>query len=256
MVAPTPFESETSVAERLTQGHKIRRKRTFRGTLITGTLIILPVFITIWVIRFVFQLIAQLVTPLLLRIFELMGFGWFLERSWVGFTVPGVSVLLLLGTIFLIGLVGGNVIGKQMINVIERLLKSIPVVSGIYSAVRQFLDTFSNSGRAFSKVVLIQYPRKGLWTLALLTNDTEGEVRQQVGTDLVSVFVPTTPNPTSGWLLFVPKTEVIELHMSVDDAFKMIISGGVLIPEAPKALTSGAASAGPNVATADDGHAR
>ncbi len=230
------MEPETSVAEQLTQGYKVKRKRTFRGTLLTGTLIILPVFITIWTILFVFQLISQLVTPTLLRIFELMGFGLFLERAWVEYTAPLVSVAVLVTAIFLLGLIGGNVIGKQVINAIERLLKSIPVVSGIYSAVRQFLDTFSSGGRAFNKVVLIQYPREGLWTLALLTSETEGEVPVRAGTKLVSVFVPTTPNPTSGWLLFVPKGEVIELSMSVDDAFKMIISGGVLIPDLPKAL--------------------
>jgi len=144
-----------------------------------------------------------------------------------------MSIALLVAVVYLLGLFGGNVIGKQVLGLFDRLLKSIPVVRAIYSSTRQFLDTFAKEGSAFSKVVLVEYPRQGTWTLALLSGDTKGEVIHCLERELVSVFIPTTPNPTSGWLLFVPKSDVIELSMSVDDGFKMILSGGVLSPEYP-----------------------
>lgn len=206
------------------------RRGSTRARLLAGLLIILPVFVTFWIIKFAFTQIDNAITPSVLTAIELMGFGWVREAGWIGYTAPVVSVLVLVTMIYVIGLVGSNVLGRQLLALVDRMLRTIPVVKGIYGATRQFLDTFSTDGRAFSKVVLMEYPRKGLWTMGLLTNDTRGEVPAKTGVDLVSVFVPTTPNPTSGWLLFVPKEDVIELEMSVDDAFKMIISGGVLTP--------------------------
>ena len=134
--------------------------------------------------------------------------------------------------VYLLGTLAGNVLGRQLIAALESLLMQIPVVRGIYSATRQFLQTFSgDKNEAFSKVVLFEYPRKGLWTMGLLTGETRGEVQEKTDDVVVSVFVPTTPNPTSGWLIFVPRKNLTELSMSVDDAFKMIISGGILTPE-------------------------
>ena len=154
-----------------------------------------------------------------------------LEQAWVDYLAPVVSVTLAVVLICLLGLFGGNVLGKQLLRGIDRLLMQVPFVRGIYSATRQFLDTFAKSGSdAFSRVVLVEYPRKGLWTMALVTSETEGEVQIRLEQRVVSVFIPTTPNPTSGWLLFVPEEDVIALEMSVDDAFKMIISGGILTP--------------------------
>ena len=117
--------------------------------------------------------------------------------------------------IYVLGALAGNVLGRQLIQNLEKLLMQIPVVRGIYSATRQFLETFSgDKTKAFSKVVLFQYPREGLWTVGLLTSDTKGEVRQKSGRDMVSVFVPTTPNPTSGWLIFVPVEDIPLLVIS------------------------------------------
>ena len=133
--------------------------------------------------------------------------------------------------IFLIGLLAENVLGRQLLKGLEWLLMQIPFIRGIYSATRQFLETFSgDSTKAFRKVVLFSIHAKGLWTMGLLTGDAKGEVAERIPEKMVSVFVPTTPNPTSGWLIFVPVESVQELDMDVDDAFKMIISGGVLTP--------------------------
>lgn len=206
-------------------------KKTLRRTFVTGLLIVLPVLVTIFIIRFVLGQIDKAVTPMVLKLIPLVGLGRWAETAWVDYLAPLVSVALSLLLIYLLGLIGENVIGRQILKWIDKMLRQVPVVRGIYSATRQFLDTFSSGGKAFNRVVLIEYPRKDLWTMALMTADTTGEVQHRTGQKVVSVFIPTTPNPTSGWLLFVPEEDVIELEMSVDDAFKMIISGGVLTPE-------------------------
>lgn len=210
------------------------RKASIKRTLITGLIILTPILVSVWIVRFVFLQIHQSITPAVLNLLRLLGVGPWLETTFVNVGAPIFSVALAVAVIYLLGLLGGNVIGRQLLEGFERLLMQIPVVRGIYSATRQFLDTFSrDSNQAFRKVVLVEYPRKGLWTMALLTNETKGEVALAYEEPMVSVFIPTTPNPTSGWLLFVPKKDVIELAMSVDEAFKMIISGGVLTPDAP-----------------------
>jgi uncharacterized membrane protein len=210
------------------------RKASIKRTLITGLIILTPILVSVWIVRFVFLQIHQSITPAVLNLLRLLGVGPWLETTFVNVGAPIFSVALAVAVIYLLGLLGGNVIGRQLLEGFERLLMQIPVVRGIYSATRQFLDTFSrDSNQAFRKVVLVEYPRKGLWTMALLTNETKGEVALAYQEPMVSVFIPTTPNPTSGWLLFVPKKDVIELTMSVDEAFKMIISGGVLTPDAP-----------------------
>jgi uncharacterized membrane protein len=208
-----------------------RVKTTLRRTFVTGLLIVLPVLVTVFVIRFVFGQINSTITPMILKIIPLIGLGRWAEAAWMNYLAPLVSISLALLLIYVLGLVGENVIGRQVLAWIDRLLKQVPIVRGIYSATRQFIDTFSGDKKAFSRVVLVEYPRRGLWTMALLTSETKGEVQQRTEKDVVSVFVPTTPNPTSGWLLFVPSDEIVELDMTVDDAFKMIISGGVLSPE-------------------------
>ena len=219
-------------------------KSTVRRTFVTGLLIALPLLVTFWVVRFLFGQLDRAVTPLVVRLIRLLGLGQWLEIAWADYFAPLVSVALALFLIYLLGLVGGNVIGRQALHAIDRLLMQVPFVRGIYSATRQFLDTFSqHGGPAFSRVVLVEYPRLGLWTMAFVTNDTNGEVQVRTERKVLSVFIPTTPNPTSGWLLFVPENDIVPLNMSVDDAFKMIISGGILTPPfpAPHAPSTGPA---------------
>lgn len=205
-----------------------------RRTFLTGLFIVLPLLITFWVVQFVVYRIDAAVSPLMLQVIRLLGAGQWMEMAWVNYVAPVFSVALAVLLIYMLGLVGGNVLGRQLIKGVEHILLQIPVVRGIYSGTRQFLDTFSNAkGSAFRRAVLVEYPRPGVWSLGFLTNDTEGEVQESTGRDVVCVFIPTTPNPTSGWLAFVPKNDVIQLTMTVDDAFKMIISGGVLSPVYP-----------------------
>jgi uncharacterized membrane protein len=145
--------------------------------------------------------------------------------------VPGQGVILTVLIVFVTGVLAANFIGQRLVRIWDRLLNRIPFVSSIYSAVKQVSDTlFSSSGQAFRKAVLVQWPRDGVWTIAFLTGVPGGDVANHLKGDYVSVYVPTTPNPTGGYFVMLPRAEVIELDMSVDDALKYIISMGVASP--------------------------
>lgn len=149
----------------------------------------------------------------------------------LGFNIPGIGVVMTLLIILVTGLVAANVLGQKLVKVWESLLARIPVVKSIYYSVKQVSDTlFSSSGQAFRKALLVQYPREGAWTIAFLTGKPGGDAARHLKGDYVSVYVPTTPNPTSGFFLMMPKKDVIELDMSVDEALKYIISMGVVAP--------------------------
>jgi uncharacterized membrane protein len=215
-----------------------RRKPSVRRVFLTGVAILTPVFVSVWVIKFIFMQIDGAVTPLIMSVMRLSGLGWLLESGWLDYVTPVVSIVVLTLMVYLVGLIGGNVIGRQLLGWVDKVLLAIPILRGIYSATRQFIDTFSTDKGAFRKVVVLEYPRKGAWTLGFLTNDIDGEIRDAAGAPLCAIFLPTTPNPTSGWLVFTAKKDVVELSMSVDDAFKMIVSGGVLLPGSVSARRS------------------
>ena len=191
--------------------------------LITGLLIWVPLVITVWVLSF---LVGTLDQTLLL-----LPNDWH-PRAWLGFNIPGLGVLLTLAVVLLTGMLGANIIGQRLVTTWESLLSRIPVVKSLYSSVKQVSDTlFSSSGQAFRKALLVQYPRQGSWTIAFLTGRPGGDVANHLTGEYVSVYVPTTPNPTSGFFLMMPKADVIELDMNVDEALKYIISMGVVPPE-------------------------
>ena len=191
--------------------------------LITGLLIWVPLVITVWVLSF---LVGTLDQTLLL-----LPNDWH-PRAWLGFNIPGLGVLLTLAVVLLTGMLGANIIGQRLVTTWESLLSRIPIVKSLYSSVKQVSDTlFSSSGQAFRKALLVQYPRQGSWTIAFLTGQPGGDVANYLTGEYVSVYVPTTPNPTSGFFLMMPKADVIELDMNVDEALKYIISMGVVPPE-------------------------
>ncbi|MFN8897980.1 MAG: DUF502 domain-containing protein, partial [Pseudomonadota bacterium] len=153
--------------------------------------------------------------------------------------VPGLSVVVLVVVLVLTGVFATNIFGQWWVRQWDRLMHQIPIVKSIYSSVKQVSDTlFSSKGNAFREAVLVQYPRSGAWTIAFVTGRPGGEVATKLPADLLSVYVPTTPNPTSGFFLMLPRAEVIELAMSVDQALKYVISMGVVVPPpaAPKPL--------------------
>ena len=194
-----------------------------RKYFITGLLILVPLAITLWVVNLIIGTMDQSLLLLPER--------WRPEAV-VGFHIPGLGTILTLLIIFLTGLATRNFIGKHVVRIWEAIVVRIPVVNTIYSSVKQVSDTlFSSSGNAFRKALLVEYPRKGCWTIAFLTGVPGGDVKNYLQGDYVSLYVPTTPNPTSGFFLMVPRADTVELDMSVDAALKYIVSMGVVAPE-------------------------
>jgi uncharacterized membrane protein len=190
-----------------------------RAYLFTGLLVLVPVGITVWIIQFIVGSVDNI-----------LPVAW-QPRALFGFDIPGFGFAAVLLLLLVVGALAHNIIGRKFVEAWNSLLNRIPVVRGIYNSVKQVSDTlFSEKGNAFREAVLIQYPRSGAWTIAFITGKPGGEVAQHLPGDYVSVYVPTTPNPTSGFFLMVPKAEVIELKMSVDEALKYVISMGVVVP--------------------------
>ena len=190
--------------------------------LITGLLIWIPLVITIWVLKVIFDALDQ--SLLLLP-------ETFRTESWIGMHIPGLGAILTILVVFLSGVFATNFFGARLVLLWHEVLKRIPVVNSIYSSVKQISDTlFSSSGQAFRKAVLVQWPREGMWTIAFLTGTPGGDLVNHVPADCISVYVPTTPNPTGGYFVVVRRKDVIELDMSVDQALKYVISMGVVPP--------------------------
>jgi len=194
-----------------------------RKYFITGLLILVPLAITAWVLNLVISTMDQS----LLFVPE----RW-QPRTLIGFDIPGLGTLLTIVIVFVTGLLTNNLVGNYVVKMWEKLLTRIPVVSSLYSSVKQVSDTlFSSSGNAFRKAVLIPYPHQNSWTIAFLTGVPGGDVKNHLVGDYVSVYIPTTPNPTSGFFLMMAKKDVVELDMTVDAALKYIVSMGVVAPE-------------------------
>lgn len=190
---------------------------------ITGLLIWIPLSFTVMVLGWVVGTLDGWILPWLPLHLH--------PQTILGFNIPGLGVAVGIFILFSTGVIGANVLGQRIVRSWEALLGRIPVVKTLYSGVKQVSDTlFSDSSKAFSKALLVQFPREGAWTIAFLTGTPGSEVAQQLGNGYVSIYVPTTPNPTSGYFLMVPSTDVIELDMSVDEALKYIISMGVVAP--------------------------
>ena len=198
--------------------------------LIAGLLVWLPLAITIWVLHSVLGLLddvfgtmvsaSQAVLPEAAR-----------ESLEVLRQIPGLGVIVMIAGLLLTGVFAANIVGQWALRQGNQLLTHIPIVKSIYSSVKQVSDTlFSSSGNAFREAVLVQYPRQGSWTIAFVTGKPGGEAAVHLSGDYVSLYVPTTPNPTSGFFLMVPRTDVIVLKMSVDEALKYVISMGVVAP--------------------------
>jgi uncharacterized membrane protein len=191
--------------------------------LITGLLIWIPLAITIWVLELIVSTMDQ--SLLLLP-------PQYQPQALLGYQIPGLGALLTVVVVFVTGALASNILGQRLLGFWENLLGRIPVVKTIYSSVKQVSDTlFSPGGQAFRKALLVQYPRRDSWTIAFLTGRPGGDVAKHLQDEYVSVYVPTTPNPTSGFFLMMRKADVIELDMSVDEALKYVISMGVAPPE-------------------------
>ena len=196
---------------------------TLRKYIIAGLLVRLPFAATIVIVKFLIDLMDKTVL--------LLPPEW-QPTNLLGFSIPGFGVIIALSILLLTGMLAANLFGRRFVEMWERILNRIPLVRSIYSSVKQISSTiFDPSGKSFRKVVLLEYPRKGLWSIGFLTNDSMGDELCSVDDTLVSVFIPTTPNPTSGFIIMTRKDEITELNMNVEEAFKFVISMGVIIPD-------------------------
>lgn len=200
--------------------------------LIAGLLVWVPLGVTVMVIK----LLVGMMDRSLLLLPEP-----YRPDNLLGFHIPGLGVVLTTIIVLVTGMVVANLFGRKLVKLWESMLAQIPLVRTIYTGVKQVLETvFSSSGQSFRKVLLVEYPRRGLWTLAFQSSTVAGEAQTKTGRKVVNVFIPTTPNPTSGFFIMVPSDDVVELDMSVDDGLKMIISAGVVVPEwTPDTLPDG-----------------
>ncbi|QGX98420.1 DUF502 domain-containing protein [Roseovarius faecimaris] len=215
----TPFDEEP---------HEPRKPGRFAGlraSFLTGIVVIAPVALTVWLVWAVIGWIDSVVLPLVPYDFQ--------PEKYIGINLRGVGVIIFLIFTIFVGWVAKGLIGRSLINFAESLVDRMPVVRSIYSGVKQIAETvFAQSERSFEKACLIQYPRKGIWAIGFISTTAKGEIARRAETsgELMSIFLPTTPNPTSGFLLFLPKEDVIELDMSVEEAAKLVISAGLVYP--------------------------
>ncbi len=198
-------------------------KRRLRNIFITGVLITLPIALTFFILRFIYRrldALAPVFTELLIRA------GAPIPE---GFRIPFLGVIITLLIIYLVGVLTTNIFGSRLLHLWEQLVGKIPFVRQIYNGTKQVMVSFANADTsAFNRVVLIEFPRRGVQAIGFVTGVTKGEVQRKTGEEVINVFVPTTPNPTSGFLIFAPHDEVKDISMSIEDGVKYVISGGIV----------------------------
>jgi uncharacterized membrane protein len=197
--------------------------RRLRAYFIAGLLVTAPIGLTLWLvwvtIRFIDNTVASVLPPR------------YAPPVWFDAPIPGYGLIVVLVGLTLIGALTRNVIGRYLVQMGEAIVNRTPIIRSLYSALKQtFEAVLGNQTKAFRKVVMVEYPRHGVWSLGFVAGVTEGEVQSLTDEQVLNVYIPTTPNPTSGYLLFVPQTQVIPLTMSVEDGMKMVISGGLVAP--------------------------
>jgi len=202
-------------------------KRRLRNIFITGILITVPVAFTLFILNFLLKLLDDLVVPWFTK--WLIQIGTPIPED---FHLPGLGLILIVLIIFVIGIITKSFLGAKLVQLGEKIVDRIPIVRSIYTGVKQVVTTIAHADtKAFRKVVLVEFPRKGIYSVGFITGYTEGEVQELTDAKLVNVFVPTTPNPTSGFLVFVANDDIIELTMTVEEGIKFIISVGIVTPE-------------------------
>ena len=198
---------------------------TLKKYIIAGLLVWLPFAATIVIVKLVIDLLDK--TILLLP-------PEFHPATVLGFSIPGFGIILAISILLLTGMLAANLLGRRLVEFWEAVLNRIPLVRSIYSSVKQISTTILDSrGKSFRKVVMLQYPRKGIWSIGFLTNENVSTDIEGINEELVAVFVPTTPNPTSGFIIMAPREDITELDLTVEEGFKFIISMGVIVPDGP-----------------------
>ena len=194
-----------------------------RAYLLAGILITAPISITLYLAWIFIGFVDSRVTPIIPHQYN--------PETYLPFALPGLGLIILVVALIVIGAITAGLFGRMWLRISERILARMPVIRNVYSAVKQILETvLAQQSNAFREAVLVEYPRRGIWAIAFITGRTEGEVQNITEEECVNIFLPTTPNPTSGFLLFVPKEDLVPLAMTVEEAIKMVISGGIVTP--------------------------
>jgi uncharacterized membrane protein len=200
--------------------------KNLRRYIVAGLLVWLPLAVTLWLLNVVVGLMDGWLDTFLARLP-----ASYHPDQLLGVAIPGLGVIFTFLLLVITGMLAANFVGRAFVSSWESLLDRIPVVRAIYSAVKKFAElVFADTSQSFNRVLLVEYPRKGIYSLAFQTSSELGEIESRIGEDVVCVFVPTTPNPTSGLIVMLPRTDVIELDMEVEEALKMVISLGVVVP--------------------------
>ena len=211
-----------------------RFKQDLKNDLIAGLLVVIPLATTIWLTITIANWVINFLTRIPKQLNPFDGFHPILVNFLnlaVGLTVPLLSILL-------IGLMARNIVGRWLLDFGERLLQAIPLAGSVYKTLKQLLETLlKDSNNKFRRVVLVEYPRRGIWAIAFVTGMISGDIQSRLPAGMLSVFIPTTPNPTTGWYAIVAEDEVINLSISVEDAFKVVVSGGIVSPNPIAAAT-------------------
>lgn len=218
------------------KARKSRRSRLLqrvRNNFLTGLVVVAPIILTLYVIYLIVTFIDTRVIPWVPAAYN--------PATYLGTDIPGYGVVIFILVTTVVGMATKGLFGRQMVRMGEGLVDRTPVVRSIYNAVKQIVETiFAQSKSSFQKACLIEYPRKGIWAVAFVSTSAKGELPGKMGEeDVLSVFLPTTPNPTSGFLLFLPRRDVVILDMSVEEAAKMVISAGLVVPPTPEEIKAG-----------------
>ncbi len=218
------LESPEGLPEGLTVKPKFSFYQWLRNSFFTGVVVATPVTVTIWIVYTFITFVDRTVEPLLPA-------RWFPEDSLV-YAIPGFGVVFAVVGLTLLGALAANILGRTFLQFGERLVGRVPFVREVYGLLKQVIETvFTANTKAFKEVVLLQYPRPGLWTIGFLSAPARGELASRLGQDFVGVFVPTVPNPTSGFIVWTKRSEIVALKMTVEDGAKLILSGGIVTPE-------------------------
>ena len=201
----------------------MKRLRTnLKNYFFTGLLVILPIFITTYVILFLIRIMDAILKFIPVK---------YLPDTYLPFHIPGLGLIFVVILVFAVGLLARNIVGRKIVHLGENIVERIPLVRILYAGVKQLLETiFLQKTDAFKRVALVEYPRRGTYVIGFITGESKGEVQDKTDKNMINVFIPTTPNPTSGFYMLVPDDELVVLNMSVEDAFKLIISGGIVSP--------------------------
>lgn len=197
-----------------------------RGRFLAGMVIAAPIAITIFVLQFLINFIDSRVKPLLPPLLQ--------PETYTNYAIPGFGVLVMIVALTILGAIATNLIGRSVISATDRILSRIPLVRNVYAAFKQLTEVLANNQQAsYDRVVMVEYPKKGSWCIGFVASNAKGEIRENLSEEFIGVFVPTTPNPTSGFLMFVHQNECIDLDMTVEEGAKMILSAGLIVPERP-----------------------